>query len=98
MDVRDVMTSRFEMIDSSTSLRHAAREMKSLDVGILPIREGTRLIGVITDRDIVLRGLAEGRPWASFRWGIWLSKQARTNSMGRRWNGSASPRRPLGDA
>jgi CBS domain-containing protein len=34
MDVRDVMTSRFERIDSSTSLRRAAREMKSLDVGV----------------------------------------------------------------
>jgi CBS domain-containing protein len=60
MDVRDVMTSRFEMIDSTASLTQAAREMKSLDVGILPVREGTRLIGVITDRDIVIRGLAEG--------------------------------------
>jgi CBS domain-containing protein len=61
MDVRDVMTSRFEMIDSTNSLTQAAREMKSLDVGMLPVREGTRLIGVITDRDIVIRGLAEGR-------------------------------------
>ncbi|MGE5294894.1 MAG: CBS domain-containing protein [Solirubrobacterales bacterium] len=61
MDVRDVMTSRFEMIDSTKSLTEAAREMKSLDVGILPVREGTRLIGVITDRDIVIRGLAGGR-------------------------------------
>jgi CBS domain-containing protein len=61
MDVRDVMTSRFEMIDSTASLTQAAREMKSLDVGVLPVREGTRLIGVVTDRDIVIRGLAEGR-------------------------------------
>lgn len=61
MKVGDVMTSHFEMIDSTESLTQAAREMKSLDVGVLPVREGTRLIGVITDRDIVIRGLAEGR-------------------------------------
>jgi CBS domain-containing protein len=61
MKISEIMTSNFEMIDSTESLIEAAREMKSLDVGALPVREGTRLIGIITDRDIVVRGLAEGR-------------------------------------
>lgn len=60
MKVSEIMTTDFEMIDSTKSLLDAAQKMKSLDVGFLPIREGTRLIGLITDRDIVIRGLAEG--------------------------------------
>lgn len=61
MKISEIMTSNFEMIDSTSSLTDAAREMKSLDVGALPVREGTRLIGIITDRDIVIRALAQGR-------------------------------------
>lgn len=61
MKINEIMTSHFEMIDSTSSLTDAAREMKSLDVGVLPVKEGTRLIGILTDRDIVIRALAEGR-------------------------------------
>ncbi len=61
MKVSEIMTSSFEMIDSTRSLTDAAREMKSLNVGVLPVKEGTRLIGIVTDRDIVIRALAEGR-------------------------------------
>ncbi len=60
MRVSEIMTTDFHMIDSTNSLRQAAEKMKSLNVGFLPVREGTRLIGLITDRDIVIRGLAAG--------------------------------------
>jgi len=60
MKVSEIMTSDFEMIDSTHSLTAAAQKMKSLNVGFLPVQEGTRLIGLITDRDIVVRALAEG--------------------------------------
>jgi CBS domain-containing protein len=61
MKISEIMTAGFETIDSTNSLTEAAKKMKSLDVGILPVQEGTRLIGVVTDRDIVVRGLAEER-------------------------------------
>jgi len=61
MKVSEIMTTDFELIDSTSYLIDAARKMKSLNVGFLPVREGTRLIGLLTDRDIVIRGLAEGR-------------------------------------
>ncbi len=60
MRVSEIMTTDFYMIDSTNSLTQAAEKMKSLNVGFLPVKEGTRLIGLITDRDIVIRGLAEG--------------------------------------
>ncbi len=60
MNVSEIMTTDFEMIDSTSSLIEAAEKMKSLNVGFLPAKEGTRLAGLLTDRDIVIRGLAEG--------------------------------------
>jgi CBS domain-containing protein len=60
MKINEIMTTDFTMIDSTTSLIEAAEKMKSLNVGFLPVKEGTRLIGLITDRDLVIRGLAEG--------------------------------------
>jgi CBS domain-containing protein len=61
MRISEIMTSDFEMIDSTSSLTEAAQKMKSLNVGFLPVQEGTRLIGLVTDRDIVVRAVAEGR-------------------------------------
>ncbi len=60
MNVSEIMTTDFEMIDATSSLIEAAEKMKSLNVGFLPVKEGTRLAGLFTDRDIVIRGLAEG--------------------------------------
>lgn len=60
MNVSEIMTTNFEMIDATCSLTEAAEKMKSLNVGFLPVKEGTRLAGLLTDRDIVVRGLAEG--------------------------------------
>ena len=61
-NVGDVMTPSAEFIPGSASLREAAIKMKSLRCGFLPISDsaGDRLQGVITDRDIVLRAIAEG--------------------------------------
>lgn len=61
MRVSEIMTPNFEMIDSTSSLIDAARKMKEFNVGFLPVQEGNNLIGVITDRDIVIRALAQDR-------------------------------------
>jgi CBS domain-containing protein len=59
--VRDVMTSNPRTIERSTTVAEAAQLMKSEDVGSVPITDGDRLVGVVTDRDIVVRAVAEGR-------------------------------------
>jgi CBS domain-containing protein len=61
MQVKEIMTKNFEMINSTDSLTEAAKKMKSLNVGVLPVREGNKVIGIITDRDIVVRGVAENK-------------------------------------
>ena len=60
-NVRDVMTSSPRTIDPSTVLHEAARLMRDEDVGALPIVEGDRLQGMLTDRDIAIRAVAEGK-------------------------------------
>jgi CBS domain-containing protein len=60
-NVRDAMTSNPRSIEPSTMVADAASLMKSDDVGSLPIVEGDQLVGMVTDRDIVIRVVAEGK-------------------------------------
>jgi CBS domain-containing protein len=55
------MTERPRCVTPETPVSEAAALMASEDVGSLPILEGERLTGVVTDRDIVVRGIAEGK-------------------------------------
>jgi CBS domain-containing protein len=61
MDLRDIMTRNVEVVSVGASLRDAARKMKDLDVGLIPVCDGDRLKGVLTDRDITIRATADGR-------------------------------------
>ena len=60
-NIRDVMTSNPKTIEPKTTLHEAARLMRDQDVGSLPIVEGDRLQGMLTDRDIAIRAVAEGK-------------------------------------
>ena len=57
--VRDVMTDRPRCVTPETPVSEAARLMKSDDVGSLPVLEGDKLTGIVTDRDIVVQAVAE---------------------------------------
>jgi CBS domain-containing protein len=59
--VQDVMTSNPVSIVADNPVFEAARIMKQEDVGIVPVVEGGRLVGTVTDRDIVTRVVAEGK-------------------------------------
>ncbi len=59
--VKDVMTQNVITVDSSTSVVDAAKKMIESKHGPLPVVEGDRPVGVITDRDLVARVVAEGR-------------------------------------
>jgi CBS domain-containing protein len=61
MKVSDCMTRDVRVAAPTQSLREAAALMAELDVGILPVGENDRLIGMITDRDIAVRGVACGK-------------------------------------
>ena len=59
--VREVMTSNPTSCSSRDSVADAARAMAKEDVGPIPVVDGERLVGLLTDRDIVVRVVAEGR-------------------------------------
>jgi CBS domain-containing protein len=59
--IRDVMTSNPRSLESGSNAVEAARLMRDEDVGIVPIVEGEKLVGTVTDRDIVTRVVAEGK-------------------------------------
>jgi CBS domain-containing protein len=59
--VRDVMTPNPTTVSESDSIRDAARIMKDQDTGVVPVVDGRKIVGLVTDRDIVVRLVAEGR-------------------------------------
>src|SRR5215213_6901694 len=60
MQVRDVMTRGAECARPEDTLQHVAERMKELDIGVLPVCENDRIVGVVTDRDITVRATADG--------------------------------------
>jgi len=59
--IRDLMTENPCSIDADKSVTYAAKMMRDEDVGLAPIVEGDKLIGTLTDRDIAIRVVAEGK-------------------------------------
>lgn len=58
--VTDVMTRNVRTLTSTDTVASAAKAMDELDVGVIPVCEGDKLLGVVTDRDIVVRAVAQG--------------------------------------
>jgi CBS domain-containing protein len=60
MKVTEFMSQDVETVSPDQPIQEAARFMLRADAGAMPVREGERLIGMVTDRDIAVRGVAEG--------------------------------------
>lgn len=60
MKVSEVMTAQVETVSPEDTVQEAAFKMKDLDVGPMPVVDGGRVVGMITDRDIVVRSTAAG--------------------------------------
>ena len=60
MQLREVMTAQVEVIRPDAPIREAAQKMKNRDIGPLPVCDGERIVGILTDRDIVINAVAEG--------------------------------------
>lgn len=76
--IRDVMTANPECVSEKDSIRDVARIMKDQDTGVVPVVEGKKIIGLITDRDIVVRGLAEGKNLENVRVNELMTKSVRS--------------------
>jgi len=65
--VADVMTRGVRSMSPSDSVARAAQAMDELNVGVIPVCEGDKLVGMVTDRDIIVRGVAQERDIRSTR-------------------------------
>lgn len=61
MNISEVMTRDAKLAGPNDTLQDAAKLMKACDCGVLPVADGDRLVGMITDRDIAVRCIAEGK-------------------------------------
>ena len=72
--IREIMTREVEAAQPDMTIQDAARLMKDKDIGSLPVCEGRKVVGMVTDRDITVRGVAEGRNPGSTRVGDVMSR------------------------
>ena len=61
MQISKIMHRDVKVIGPDETIRDAAAAMKKLDIGVLPVGERDKLVGMVTDRDIAIRGIAEGK-------------------------------------
>jgi CBS domain-containing protein len=61
MLVKDTMSTHVESVAPDTTVQECARKMRQTDVGLLPVWEDGKLIGIVTDRDVCCRAVGEGR-------------------------------------
>lgn len=61
MQLKEVMTRNVETVPPSATIADVAQRMRGTDCGVMPVCENDRLVGIVTDRDIVLRAIAEGK-------------------------------------
>ena len=75
MKVSEIMTTNVECVAPETAVSELAEKMKSLDVGFLAVCDADRIAGTVTDRDIVVRGIAGGRDLNAIKARDIMSKQ-----------------------
>jgi CBS domain-containing protein len=61
MQVSEAMSQMVQVVQPDQSIQQAAKMMGDMDIGALPVAEGERLVGMITDRDIAVRAVAENK-------------------------------------
>jgi CBS domain-containing protein len=59
--IQDIMSPKFQFVTPEKTLQDVAQMMRDLDFGFMPVGENDRLIGMVTDRDIAVRAVAEGK-------------------------------------
>ena len=60
MNIKDIMTTEVQVLEPNDTLQTAAQRMRGHDIGLLPICDNDRLVGVVSDRDLAIRATAEG--------------------------------------
>lgn len=80
MTIRDYMTTNVQTADPNTTLFEVAQLMRDVDTGVVPVVSGGALVGLITDRDIVVRAIADGADPSTAKVEDYLSRTPTTVS------------------
>ena len=80
--IQDIMTRDVQTISSQETIQRAAQLMDELNVGAIPVLDGDKLVGMITDRDITVRSVAAGQDPRSAKVTEAMSKDVRTCTAG----------------
>lgn len=78
MKVRDLMTQNVKWANQDQSIEEAARILASDDIGSIPVCQGDQLLGIITDRDIIVRAIAQGKDPKTTKCSEIMSKNVKT--------------------
>lgn len=81
MELGNIMTKNVVCVKRSTPVQDAAKLMKQYNVGSIPVCDGDKLVGIVTDRDIVLRGIATGMESSNTTCGEVMSTDMVTGTM-----------------
>jgi CBS domain-containing protein len=76
--IEDVMSRDVKALSPEDTVHRAAQVMKEFDIGAVPVRDGDKLVGMITDRDITIRATADGKDPSKTRIGDVMSTEVRT--------------------
>jgi CBS domain-containing protein len=76
--IRDVMTPNPECVSEKDSLLQVARIMRDQDTGVVPVVDGKKVVGLVTDRDIVVRAIADGKDINNIRVNEVMTKSVRS--------------------
>ena len=83
MLVKEIMTHNVEVVSPSDTLEQTAKKMEELNVGLLAVCEGNRVVGIITDRDITaMSGATRRPPWSTTRCRRTSSAVTTTRTLG----------------
>jgi CBS domain-containing protein len=80
--IQDIMTRDVQTISSQETIQRAAQLMDELNVGAIPVLDGDKLVGMVTDRDITVRSVAAGQDPRSAKVTDVMSKDVRTCTAG----------------
>ncbi|MGE5515708.1 MAG: CBS domain-containing protein [Bacteroidota bacterium] len=78
MQVREIMTTPAQVVDPGCSVKDLAEKMRSADLGAIPICDGDKMLGMVTDRDIVTRAVTLDRPLSQCKASDVMSKDVAT--------------------
>jgi CBS domain-containing protein len=76
--IRDVMTANPKTVSQGDTVVEVARIMRDQDTGVVPVVDGKNILGVVTDRDIVVRAIADGKECNNLHVGDVMTKSVRT--------------------